>query len=128
VTLDSHRLGSACGQVLDWFNIGSGIAAHPIRLVEFVVELAIVKELDKVALALAVQLALDRKAIKQGASTQLIRCVRSARQVCLHPRVQVAQNATLEGIARGQLSNPLLQRIDNDEHAVRKCRGMGRHP
>jgi hypothetical protein len=73
------------------------------------VELAIVKELDKVALALAVQLALDGKAIEQGTSTQLIRCIGSGRQVDVHSSVQVAKNATLEGIARGQLSNDLLQ-------------------
>jgi hypothetical protein len=71
-------------------------------------ELAIVEELDKVALALTVQLTLDGKAIEQGASTQLIRRVPSGRQVYLQPCMQVAKNATLEGIARGQLSNPLL--------------------
>jgi hypothetical protein len=119
VTLDSYRLGPARRQVLDWYDIGSRIAAHPIRLVEFIVELAIVKELDKVALALAVQLALDGKAIEQGTSTQLIRCIGSGRQVDVHSSVQVAKNATLEGIARGQLSNDLLQRIDKDEYVVR---------
>jgi hypothetical protein len=77
VTLYSYRLGPAHGQVFNWCNIGARIAAHPIRLVEFIMELAIVEELDKVALALTVQLTLDGKAIEQGASTQLIRRVPS---------------------------------------------------